>query len=445
MTRVLVIGAGKSTPVLIDYLLEQATLHDWQVLVADRDLDLARLRVADNPRGEAMELDVDDETARDRLIADSQLVVSMLPPNMHGPIAEACIDYGSHFVSASYVSPEIRDLDEVAEKAGVTMLNEVGVDPGIDHMSAMETLDGLRGREARITTFETFTGGLVAPESDDNPWRYKFTWNPRNVVLAGQGGVRFKHHGRFKYIPYHRLFKRFERLEIPGFGEFEGYPNRDSLKYRHAYGLRGVDTIYRGTLRRPGFCDAWDCLVQLGLTDDKEVLEGLGQMTYRDFVNAFLWYDPAMSVELKVRAYLKLDLNAPEFDKLEWLGLFEKAPIGLRRTTAARVLQQRLEEKWALGPDDQDMIAMLHKIEYELDGKTFREQSSMVTLGSDSVRTAMAKTVGLTAAIGARLILDGTIRQRGVQIPTSPEVYRPLLAELRKHGIVFDKRVEEVE
>lgn len=444
MSRILVIGAGKSTSVLIDYLLQAAVSRKWHVLVVDRDVELARRRVGDHPRGEAGELDVEDDTARDRLIRESDLVVSMLPAPMHAPVAEACVDYGSHYVSASYVSPEIRSLAEAAEAAGVTILNEVGVDPGIDHISAMAALDELRGRGARITAFETFTGGLVAPECDDNPWRYKFTWNPRNVVLAGQGGVKFKHHGRFKYIPYHRLFKRYERLEIPGYGEFEGYPNRDSLRYRRSYGLGGVDTIYRGTLRRPGFCDAWDCLVQLGLTDDREVLEGLNRMTYRDFLNAFLWYDPEMSVELKVRAYLKLDLNAPEFDKLAWLGLFEPIPVGLRRVTAARVLQKRLEEKWALGPDDRDMIAMLHRIEYELDGKTWLEQSSMVTLGSDSVRTAMAKTVGLTAAIGATLILEGTIRQRGVLIPTAPQVYGPILAELRQHGIAFEKRVEEV-
>jgi saccharopine dehydrogenase-like NADP-dependent oxidoreductase len=197
-------------------------------------------------------------------------------------------------------------------------------------------------------------------------------------------------------------------------------------------------------LRRPGFCDAWDCLVQLGLTDDEKILEGLNGMTYRDFVNAFLWYDPEMSVELKVRAYLKLDLNAPEFDKLAWLGLFEPIPIGMRRVTAARVLQQRLEEKWALGTDDRDMIVMLHKIEYDLGGESWLGQSSMVTQGSDTDRTAMAKTVGLTTAIGARLILEGTIRQRGVLIPTTPHVYGPILSELRQHGIAFEERIEQV-
>lgn len=256
MKRILVIGAGKSTGVLVEYLLSEAEQHDWHVRVADRDVALAEQRVQGHPRGEAVSFDADDDGRRDQLVADADLVVSMLPADMHPPVAQACIQLKRHFVSASYVSPEVRALDEVADRAGITLLNEMGVDPGIDHMSAIQKLDQLRADGARITAFETFTGGLVAPQSDDNPWHYKFTWNPRNVVVAGQGGVKFKHNGRYKYIPYHKLFARYETLSIPGYGTFEGYPNRDSLKYRHHYGLWDVDTIYRGTLRRPGFCSA---------------------------------------------------------------------------------------------------------------------------------------------------------------------------------------------
>lgn len=442
--RILIIGAGKSTGVLIDYLLEQAEVHDWYVTVVDQQLEAARERVGDHPRGTAGELDIADARARDNLIKAAQVVVSMVPAHLHNPVAEACVHFGSHFVSASYVSNEVRQLGEVAQKAGVTLLNEMGVDPGIDHMSAMQRLDQLRAEGAHITAFETFTGGLIAPESDDNPWHYKFTWNPRNVVLAGQGGVKFKHHGRYKYIPYHQLFRRYEPIVIPGHGEFEGYPNRDSLKYQHHYGLRGVETIYRGTLRRPGFCQAWDMLVQLGLTDDSYELENVGEMTYRDYVNAYLWYDEAMSVELKVRAYLKLELNSPAFDKLEWLGLFEREPIDLLRATPAQVLQKRLEEKWRLGPDDKDMIAMLHRTEYELGGRRFREESSMVTYGTDSVRTAMATTVGLTTGIAAKLVLTGGITTRGVVIPTMRAVYEPIMAELHARGIEFEHRKEEM-
>jgi saccharopine dehydrogenase-like NADP-dependent oxidoreductase len=441
MKRVLVIGAGKSSTVLISYLLSQADEHDWQVRVADLDPDLARSRLDGHARGEAVALDSQDNDRRDELISEADLVVSMLPAFLHPPVAEACVHHRKHFVSASYVSPELRALSEAADRSGVTLLNEMGVDPGIDHMSAMEKLDGLRASGARITRFETFTGGLVAPESDNNPWHYKFTWNPRNVVLAGQGGVKFLHRGRNKYIPYHKLFSRYEVLEIPGHGKFEGYPNRDSLKYRHHYDLYDVETIYRGTLRRPGFCRAWDCLVQLGLTDDSYELEDVSGMTYRDFVNAYLWYDKQMSVELKIRAYLKLDLNSPELDKLEWLGLFEDKPIGLKRATPAQVLQKLLEERWALDPDDKDMIAMLHLVSYERDGEHFSEQSSMVVMGEDRVRTAMAKTVGLGTGIGAKLILQGKITRRGVVIPTVPDVYGPVMAELREHGVKFHHQI----
>ncbi len=445
MQKILVIGAGKSTSVLIEYLLEQADMQNWQVIVADANVEQARERVAEHPRGDARALDASDVAARDRLIESVDLVVSMLPAHLHPPVAQACIQYRKHFVTASYVSPELRDLNEAAERAGVTMLNEMGVDPGIDHMSAMRGLDALRDAGGRIVRFETFTGGLVAPDCDDNPWRYKFTWNPRNVVLAGQGGVKFKHNGRYKYVPYHKLFQRYEPLSIPDYGDFEGYPNRDSLRYRGHYGLWDVETIYRGTLRRPGFCSAWDGLIQIGLTDDSYELEDVAQMTYRDFVNSYLWYDRDMSVELKIRAYLKLDLNSLVFDKIQWLGLFEEERIGLSRATPAQALQKRLEEKWALGPEDRDMIAMLHKTEYEKGGRRWLVHSSMVTLGTDSVRTAMAKTVGLPTGIGAKLILTGVIQHRGVVIPTRPDVYLPVLDELEHYGIRFQERQTPVE
>ncbi len=445
LKKLLVIGAGKSTSVLIDYLLDQATQHDWSVRVVDRDQELATQSIQGHPRGDALRFDVDDTAQLHQLVQQTDLVVSMLPAHMHAPVAEACTQHGAHFVSASYVSPELRALHEAAEHRGVTILGEMGVDPGIDHMSAMDQLDALRGRNAKITAFETFTGGLIAPESDNNPWHYKFTWNPRNVVLAGQGGVKFKHNGRYKYIPYHKLFSRYEVLEVPGYGQFEGYPNRDSLRYRSHYGLFDIGTIYRGTLRRPGFCRAWDCLVQLGVTDDTELLEGLENMTYREFTNAYLWYDEGMSVELKLRAMLKLEMNSPAFDKLAWLGLFEDRPIGLARGTAAQVLQKLLEEKLAMTSDDKDMIVMLHKFEYELGGERWKTQSSMVVLGTDARQTAMAKTVGLSAGISAKLIMTDVIDRRGVLIPTIKHVYAPVLAELRDHGITFEEQSQRVD
>lgn len=444
--KILVIGAGKSSGVLIDYLLEEAVEHDWVVRVVDLSVEQAKARVAGHPRGEVGRLDSTEAGPRLQAISEADLVVSLLPAHMHGPVAEDCVKRKKNFVSASYVSPEVSALHPMAERAGVTLLAEMGVDPGIDHMSAMEMVDGIRADGAALHAFETFTGGLVAPGSDNNPWHYKLTWNPRNVVLAGQGGVRFKHNGRYKYIPYHRLFSRYETVSVPGYGQFEGYANRDSLIYRSHYGLWDVDTIYRGTLRRPGFCKAWDALVQLGLTDDTYELEDLDPtMTYRDFINAYLWYDRAMSVELKIRAYLKMEMNSPEFDKLKWLGLFDDEPIGLTHGTPAQVLQKLIEKKWRLDDDDKDMIVMLHKVVYEREGVRWRRQSSMVTLGESPSATAMAKTVGLPVGIGAKLILQGVIERKGVVIPTVADVYGPVLAELRQRGIRFEEEVERVE
>jgi saccharopine dehydrogenase-like NADP-dependent oxidoreductase len=444
MKQILVAGAGKSASVLIEYLLEAAGERDWEVVVGDLSQERAEAAVAGHPRGTAVCLDAADDRLRSRYVKQADLVISLLPARLHLRLAEDCIRYRRHFVSASYVPPEMRALQGAAERAGVTLLNEMGVDPGLDHMSAMQRLDSLRSEGLPIDAFETFTGGLVAPQSDDNPWHYKLTWNPRNVVLAGRDGARFKHNGRYKYIPYHKLFTRFETLHVPGYGDFEGYANRDSLMYRAHYDLWDVGTIYRGTLRRPGFCRAWDCLVQLGLTDDSYEFEDTEALTYRDFLNAYLWFDPEMSVELKLRAYLKMDLNSPSFDKLQWLGLFEREPIGLNRATPARILQKRLEEKWALGPEDRDMVVMIHRVVYEEDGRRWQEQSSMVTIGEAPPQTAMARTVGLPVGIGAKLLLQNTITRRGVVIPTSADVYAPVLDELRQHGISFTHQRQEL-
>ena len=443
MKNVLIIGAGKSATVLLDYLTEHAAAGEFTVTVGDLDPEAAHAKLQTTPNPEAAKVisfDVHDARVRDAAVAEADLVISMMPARFHHLLVEDCIRHRVNFLSASYVSDEIKAMESQIEEAGILVLKECGLDPGIDHMSAMAKLDELRDAGARITEFETFTGGLVAPESENNPWKYKFTWNPRNVVLAGQGVVQFKHNGRFKYIPYHKLFSRYEILEVPGFGQFEGYPNRDSLKYREAYGLEDVETIYRGTLRRRDFCKAWDAFVQLGMTDDSYQVENLDQMTWRDFTNSFLWYDNARSVELKLATYLKLDFNNHILDKLEWLGLFEDRPIGMSKGTPAQVLQKLLEEKLSLDPEDKDMIVMLHKYVYELEGKQHRLQASMVVIGDDPVRTAMAKTVGLPLGMAARAVLEGRITDTGIVIPTQRSVYGPLLSEMAEHGIDFTEQ-----
>jgi saccharopine dehydrogenase (NAD+, L-glutamate forming) len=335
----------------------------------------------------------------------------------------------------------MRAMDEEVKKKGLVFMNEIGVDPGIDHMSAMQVIDRIRDKGGKMLMLESFTGGLVAPESDTNLWNYKFTWNPRNVVTAGQGGVaEFIQEGKYKYIPYHRLFRRTEFINIKGYGKFEIYANRNSLDYRDIYGLQDILTLYRGTIRRVGFSRAWNMFVQLGLTDDSYVMQDSEEMSYRDFVNSFLPYSPTDSVELKLRHNLKIDQDDVMWEKLLELDLFNaNKKIGIKNATPAQALQKILEEKWSLSETDKDMIIMYHKFGYELNGEKRQIDSTMVHLGESPSRTAMAKTVGLPVGITALAILNGKITTPGVQIPISKEIYEPILKELEKYGIAFDE------
>ncbi|MCE7990784.1 MAG: saccharopine dehydrogenase [Roseivirga sp.] len=438
MDRILILGAGRSATSLIKYLLEASVSNDWQVIVADYALQLAEEKVGNHPKGKAIAFNINKEEERDTVIQEADVVISMLPARFHPIVAEACLMFGKHLITASYVSDDMRSFDEQAKEKGLLFLNECGLDPGIDHMSAKKVIDDIRGRGFELRAFESFTGGLLAPDpSDDNPWEYKFTWNPRNVVLAGQGTVKFIQEGRYKYIPYHKLFRRTEMIHIPGHGYFEGYANRDSLMYLDVYGLQGIQTLYRGTLRRPGFCKAWDIFIQLGATDDSYMLEGVNTMTHRQFINSFLSYNPADSVELKLAHYLGLDIDGPEMHKLRWLGLFNEEPVGLQKGSPAQILEHILKKKWTIGPDVKDQIVMWHLFDYEEAGQVKRVRSAMVTNGDDAVDTAMAKTVGLPLGIATKLLLQGKIEARGVQIPIIPEFYNPILSELGELGFHF--------
>ncbi len=444
MRRITIIGAGKSSSALINYLLKEAPEGGFEVRVLDHDTEMARSQVEGAGSGSASAFDVEDEASLREEIHQSELVVSMLPARFHTLIARECIRQGKHLITPSYVSDELREMDQDAREAGILIMNEMGVDPGIDHMSAVRALDRIRKQGHEIRCLESFTGGLVAPDSDDNPWGYKFTWSPRNVVLAGQGGaVKFVQEGRYKYIPSYRIFKRAEQIDIEGYGRFEGYANRDSLHYRTVYGLEGVPTIFRGTLRRPGFCKAWDVFVQLGATDDSYVMEGSAGITKRGFINSFLTYDPHDSVELKLMHYLGIDRDSDVMEKLYWLGIFEEEPIVEADATPAQILQRILEDKWALGPEDRDMIVMFHKFGYRsADGQDHELRSSMVHIGKDPEYTAMAESVGLPIGILARMMMEGAIEERGVQLPTIASVYGPVLDELESFGIRFQE--EEV-
>ncbi|MFI5204961.1 MAG: saccharopine dehydrogenase family protein [Flavobacteriales bacterium] len=444
MRKILIIGAGRSSSSLIRYLLEKADKENWAVSVGDIDEKLALSKVGKHPIARGFKFDAFDVSVRRKEIEAHDLVISMLPAAHHFDVVKDCVDLKKHVITPSYVTDKIKTLHDEAVKNGVLILNEIGVDPGIDHMSAKKVLDVIDGMGGEMIIFESFTGGLVAPESDNNPWNYKFTWNPRNVVLAGQGGAaKFIHAGQYKYIPYHKIFRRTEIIGVEGYGKFEGYANRDSLYYRDLYGLDSIPTFYRGTLRRVGFCRAWDVFVQLGCTDDSYVIDDSENITNRQFINTFLAYHPYDSVELKLMHYLKIDQDDQLMQKLEWLGIFENKKIGLKKATPAQILQRMLEEKWKLEKTDKDMVVMWHKFSFKVKGVTKEISSHMVHIGEDDVYTAMSNTVGIPLGICARLVLNGKIKARGVTWPLSKEIYEPALKELEEYNIVFaEKEVE---
>lgn len=442
MRNILVIGAGRSSSSLITYLLNNSDTQKLAITVADVSLEFAKNKINNHKNGEAITLDIFNEQERQAAIKKADIVVSMLPARMHFNVAQDCLQFGKNMVTASYISKEMKSLNEEAVKKNLIFMNEIGLDPGIDHMSAMQVIDSIRGKGGKMLLFESFTGGLVAPESDNNLWNYKFTWNPRNVVLAGQGGAsKFLQEGKYKYIPYHKLFRRTEILTINGHGKFEGYANRDSLKYKRAYGLDDILTLYRGTIRRVGYSRAWNIFVQLGMTDNSYTIEGSENMSYRDFTNSFLAYNPSDSVELKLRHYLKIDQDDIIWEKLLEIDIFNaKKMVELVNATPAQILQKILQDKWTLKEDDKDMIVMQHLFGYELNGEKHQIESSMVCIGDNQVYTAMAKTVGLPVAIATLKILNGDIKTPGVQIPIKKEVYEPILNELKENGIIFSKK-----
>lgn len=437
MKTILVLGAGRSSASLISYLLKQAEQFDWNIIVGDTSLEAARQKVGDHPNGRVMLFDIERQESL-REIKNADIVVSLLPPFLHPLVAVNCLTLSKHLLTASYVSDEMKALHGEAKAKGLTFINECGLDPGIDHMSAMEVIDRIREVGGELTSFESFTGGLIAPETDvNNPWRYKFTWNSKNVVMAGQATAKFLQDGSYKYIPYQQLFKRITQVHVPGYGHYEGYVNRDSLKYIDTYGIRGIKTMVRGTLRNKGFCSAWNVLVQLGCCDDTYQMEHVDTMTHLDFINAFLEPGPSETIKDRIQSIKSLHLEGHELDCLEWVGLFSDETVGLKKGTPADILEHILNKKWKLNPEDKDQIVMWHRFIYTLNGQEKEIQASLVATGSDAVYTAMAKTVGLPLGIAAKLMAQDKITSKGVVIPTSREFYKPIMEELREYGIAL--------
>ena len=422
MKNILVIGTGRSSSVLIEYLLNYSQSNNYFVTVLDQFENdfLRQFKTFSNFK--SLIFDIHNEKLRHKEVKKSELIISMLPARFHTLIAKDCLLYKKNLITASYVSEEMNSFNKDAIKQDILMLNEIGLDPGIDHLSAMSIIDSLKSKNYNITSFKSFCGGLIAPESCDNPWGYKFTWNPRNVVLAGCDGAKYLKNGNIKEIQYNQVFKNLETVTIPNFGDFESYPNRNSLHYKEKYNLEGIQTLVRGTMRKKGFSSAWDFLVENGLTNYGESEK---MFSKNDFVKKLNKIDDKFILE-KINY---LDINKSDF---------------LKENSNGKNLQNILEKKWKLKDDDKDMIVMQHKFEFESDKNKKRLLSSMVVIGTDNIRTAMAKTVGLPIFFAAKLILERKTSIKGVRIPIYKELYIPILKSLEEEGINFIETIEKI-
>jgi saccharopine dehydrogenase (NADP+, L-glutamate forming) len=423
MKKILLLGAGKSTTCLIDYIIKESGVQNWELLLADANLEAAQQKVGGASHARAIQLNADEGAARKELVGEADLVISLLPPAMHYLIAKDCISSGKNLLTASYVDDQISSLRPEIEDKKLLFICELGLDPGIDHMSAMEIIHRIHASGGKINSFRSHTGGLVAPESDNNPWHYKISWNPRNVVLAGKAGATYKLNGQIIQLTYSQLFESCQQLSIPDLGAFAYYPNRDSLSYIPVYGLEEASTFLRTTLRYPDFCENWKWIVKAGLTDDRlpKKVDGL---------HFNEWSKP-------IRPWI----NKTNEESFSYLGFFSDQLVPSHCVYSADILQWLLETKLSMQPNDKDMIVMLHEFDYELNGRKEKLTSHLVVKGEDHIRTAMAKTVGLPLGIAAKLILQDKINLTGLHIPILPAIYLPLLMELRTHGILFTEEI----
>jgi saccharopine dehydrogenase (NADP+, L-glutamate forming) len=439
MKRVLIIGAGRSATVCIEYLANKAAQQQISLTLADGNADLVAQKASKFPHIQQAVMHLENKEAVNTLVAAHDIVISLLPAHLHIEIAPICLANNAHLLTASYVSAAMQALNTEAEDKGLIFLNECGLDPGIDHLSAMEIIDDIHSQGYTINSFKSYAGGLVAPESDNNPWGYKFSWNPRNVVIAGQSTATFLEEGRMKFVPYQQLFQREEVATVHGYGQFDAYPNRDSLGYQKIYGLQKVHTMVRGTLRKHGYCEAWHALVMLGLTDDTLQLHLPEGTTFQDWVQMYLPHSETARLGIEV---LLPGISLNTIDKLDWLGMFSNEPLPILNGTAAQILQALLEDKWKLETGDRDMIIMQHQFVYSKGGKSKELISELVVEGDNETHTAMAKTVGLPLAMACMLIVEGKIATKGVQIPVTKNWYEPLLAALKEEGIVFNHQTQ---
>lgn len=444
MKRILLLGAGRTAYYLIEYILDECASNNWKLVVADYNIDNLPEQFKNNKHLLAVQLDVNNMEKRCDLIAAANVVISLLPAHLHIVIAKDCLKFNKDLVTASYVSDEMALLDAEAQEKGLLFLNEIGLDPGIDHMSAMQILDNVRKEGGKVERFLSYTGGLMSPKLKNNPWEYKFTWNPEYVVTSGRDGGMYLRNGKIKRIPYHRLYTEIDELEMPNHGFFDAFYNRNSLKYIEQYRLKDVKTVIRYTLRRKGFCQAWQTFVNLGLTDNNFVFELDRKYTNREFLNIFIRKGEG-KLEDRLAKAIKIEPDSEVMAKLKWLGVFDNKIIDLQKGTSAAFLQKILEDKWTVEENESDAIYMAHVCYYTLNQQLFKLKSYLAVEGNGPMQTAMAKTVGMPLAIAAVLILEGKIKAKGVKIPVEEKIYGPVLERLSQTGIKFYHTKEQKE
>ena len=441
MRKILIVGAGKSSPYLIKYLLDKSQEEELLIHITDLDTNhIKKYQKYENCK--VSPINISSEKEREEFISESDLIISMLPARFHIILAKSCLKLKRNLLTASYVSEEMKTLTDDIKNSELLFLNEMGLDPGIDHMSAKKIIDELVANGAKINSFKSYTGGLIAPESDNNKWNYKFTWNPRNVVLAGQGiPAKYIENNKYKYIPYNRLFQNTEKIKIEKHGQFEVYPNRDSLKYREIYSLNNIKTMIRGTIRKVGFSESWNMFVKLGLTNDSFKISSSENMSFKEYVNCFLPYDDKLSIEEKLQKVLSISKGDENWEKIKEIDILSSnKKIPLKNASPAQILEYILKDAWKLEKKDKDMIVMYHEFGYETSlGENEKIISTMVCKGKDDTYTAMAKTVGLPLAISSILLLNNKINLTGIHTPIDKEIYNPVLKELEANGINFEE------
>jgi len=442
MTTILIAGAGKSSIYLIQYLLEYAGRYKWNVIVADGDGKAIDEKINGSPYAEKAVIDITNIAEREPLVKRADIVVSLMPPHLHIHLAKDCLKHKKNLITSSYVSEELKQMDAAVKEAGLMFMCEMGLDPGIDHMTANKIIHSIHRVAGSIYSFKSYCGGLIAPQSDNNPWHYKFSWNPKNIITAGLGGAKYLGNGKHVDVPYERIFENNKKIKVDDLGMLAYYPNRDSLKYLDTYDIPEIKTFLRATLRYSSFCKGWQALLTLGLTTTEDSIEKDGQ-THQGWVMAKTGCTDRKVLTAHIARKLGLETDDKVMNMLKWLGIFEETPLGTGKASSGDILLEVLLDKWKMEPEDKDMVVMQHEVEYLHKDRKTKLTSTMVIEGEGREHSAMAKTVGLPMGILARMVLNNKVtRPLGVVIPNMASIYRPVLSELAHHGIIFKEEVE---